>query len=99
MVRPEYDFRVIGRNLRKLRESKNLSVEDVRQYMQLGTIQAVYKWERGDGLPQADSLLALLTLYEVNDYRILFEESDSLSSLFLLKYCLRYVKYIVLLNF
>ena len=51
MVRPEYDFRVIGRNLRKLRESKNLSVEDVRQYMQLGTIQAVYKWERGDGLP------------------------------------------------
>lgn len=99
MVRPEYDFKVIGRNLKRLRESKNLSVEDVRQYMQLGTIQAVYKWERGDGLPQADSLLALLTLYEVNDYRILFEESDSLSSLFLLKYCLRYVKYIVLLKF
>lgn len=86
MVRPEYDFRVIGRNLRKLRESKNLSVEDVRQYMQLGTIQAVYKWERGDGLPQADSLLALLALYEVNDYRMLLEEGDSLSSFYLVKF-------------
>ena len=86
MVRPEYDFRVIGRNLRKLRESKNLSVEDVRQYMQLGTIQAVYKWERGDGLPQADSLLALLALYEVNDYRMLLEEGDSLSSFYLFKF-------------
>ena len=59
-VRPEYDFKVIGRNLRTLRLANHLSVEDVRDYMQLGTVQAVYKWERGDGLPQADTLIALM---------------------------------------
>ena len=47
-TRPEYDFKVIGKNLRKLRIRQHLTVEDVREYMQLGTVQAVYKWERGD---------------------------------------------------
>lgn len=80
-VRPEYDFKVIGRNLKKLRVASNLSIEEVREYMQLGTPQAVYKWERGDGLPQADSLLALLQLYNVSDFNtILKEESAELSS-------------------
>ena len=66
MVRREYDFHVIGNNLKKLRLMNNLTVEDVREYMQLGTVQAIYKWERGDCLPQADSLLALMELYKVN---------------------------------
>ena len=46
-VRPEYDFKVIGQNLKKLRLAHNLTVEDVRQYMQLGSVQSIYKWERG----------------------------------------------------
>ena len=33
--RPEYDPKVIGRNLRSLREKKNLSVNDVSKYMYL----------------------------------------------------------------
>ena len=66
MVRREYDFHVIGRNLKKLRLMNKMTAEDVREYMQLGTVQAVYKWERGDCLPQADSLLALMELYGVN---------------------------------
>ncbi|MDO4939874.1 MAG: helix-turn-helix transcriptional regulator [Lachnospiraceae bacterium] len=66
MVRREYDFHVIGKNLKKLRLMNKMTAEDVREYMQLGTVQAVYKWERGDCLPQADSLLALMELYGVN---------------------------------
>lgn len=66
MARREYDFKVIGNNLKKLRIMNNMTVEDVREYMQLGTVQAIYKWERGDCLPQADSLLALMELYGVN---------------------------------
>ena len=66
MVRREYDFHVIGSNLKKLRIMNNLTVEYVREYMQLGTVQAIYKWERGDCLPQADSLLALMELYGVS---------------------------------
>ena len=66
MVRREYDFHVIGSNLKKLRIMNNMTVEYVREYMQLGTVQAIYKWERGDCLPQADSLLALMELYGVS---------------------------------
>jgi transcriptional regulator with XRE-family HTH domain len=85
-TRPEYDFRVIGHNLKQLRMAKKLTVEDVREYMQLGSVQAVYKWERGDSLPQADSLMALLDLYNVHNFEVLIqEESVALSSSFALK--------------
>lgn len=84
-VRPEYDFKVIGNNLKKLRDARNLSVEEVREYMQLGTVQAIYKWERGDGLPQADSLIALMQLYGVTNIFSITEEGLELSSSYFLK--------------
>lgn len=79
-VRPEYDFKVIGDNLKKMHIEKHLTVEEVREYMQLGTVQSIYKWERGDGLPQADSLIALMQLYGVENITSLVEERTSLSS-------------------
>ena len=42
--RPEYDIQVIGQNLRRLREANHLTVEDVREYLCLGSVQAVYKY-------------------------------------------------------
>lgn len=78
-VRPEYDFKVIGQNLKALRLASDLSVEEVKDYMQLGTVQAVYKWERGDGLPQADTLIALMDLYGENRIDKLTEEGKMLS--------------------
>ena len=79
-MRPEYDFKVIGNNLKNLRLANHLTVEDVRDYMQIGTVQAVYKWERGDGLPQADTLIALMQLYGENRIDRLVEEGVVLSS-------------------
>ena len=61
--RPEYDIQVIGQNLRRLRETNHLTVEDVREYLCLGSVQAVYKYERGKGYPQADTMFALMELY------------------------------------
>lgn len=63
MYRTEYDPKVIGQNLKRCRKAKNLTVEQVRKYMRLGTTQAVYKWESGKSYPPADSLLALMELY------------------------------------
>lgn len=62
--RPEYDMKIIGANLKRLREKKHLSVEEVREYLGLSSVQAVYKYESGKGYPQADTLLALMELYE-----------------------------------
>lgn len=86
-VRPEYDFKVIGNNLKRLRLANGMTVEEVREYMQLGTVQSIYKWERGDGLPQADSLIALMQLYGATNIRMLTEESTELSSLSFLTKC------------
>lgn len=66
--RREYDLKMIGRNLKRLREERHLSVEDVREYLCLGSVQAVYKYEAGRNYPQADVLMALLELYEA-DFR------------------------------
>lgn len=60
---------IVGKNLKRLREAKNLSVDDVREYLRLGSVQAVYKYESGKSYPQADTMFALMELYgaTVND--------------------------------
>lgn len=80
--RPEYDMKVIGQNLKRLRESKNLSVDEVREYLCLGSVQAVYKYEKGKSYPQADTMFALMELYEADLHDIIndFEEGEQPSS-------------------
>ena len=63
MRRREYDMALIGRNLRRLRKARQLTVEEVRDYLCLGSVQAIYKYEQGKGYPQADTMFALMELY------------------------------------
>ncbi|MDE7273464.1 MAG: helix-turn-helix domain-containing protein [Lachnospiraceae bacterium] len=69
--RPEYDAKLIGRNLKRLRIAKKLSVEEVRRYLGLGSVQAVYKYEAGKSYPPSDAIFALMQLYEADLYDIL----------------------------
>ena len=63
--RPEYDLKVIGRNLRRLRKEHHYTAEEIRDFLQLGSVQAVYKYERGLSYPQTDAMFALMELYDV----------------------------------
>ena len=74
--RPEYDMRQIGRNLRRLRERKNLTVEQVREYLCLGTVQAVYKYETGKSYPQTDTMFALMELYDADLYDVIGKSNE-----------------------
>lgn len=75
--RPEYDMKVIGENLKRLREAKSLSVKDVQEYLRLGSVQAIYKYENGKGYPQVDTMFALMELYEANLSDIIYKyETD-----------------------
>ena len=38
--RPEFDQETVGANLRRLRKANKLTVEEVRQYLMLGSVQA-----------------------------------------------------------
>lgn len=83
--RPEYDMKVIGENLKRLREAKHLSVDDVREYLCLGSVQAVYKYEKGKSYPQADTMFALMELYDADLYDIVRrQEEDLVSSSYIL---------------
>lgn len=88
ICRPEYDMKVIGQNLRRLRIAKNLSVDEVRQYLCLGSVQAIYKYERGKGYPQADTMFALMELYgaDMSDIVMNHEEDEKSSSVSLADY-------------
>ncbi len=84
--RPEYDMQVVGKNLRRLRQKKHLTVDQVREYLCLGSVQAVYKYEKGLSYPQADTMFALMELYGANLYDITREhEEDERSSSFFAK--------------
>ena len=74
--RPEYSLTKTGERIRKLRKQKRISVEQIRRYLQLESIQAIYKWENGKCFPQADNLLALAKLFEVSPFGILVEQSN-----------------------
>lgn len=72
--RREYDMKLVGRNLKRLRENKKLSVEDVREYLGLGSVQAIYKYEAGRNYPQTDVLFALMELYEADFRELICEQ-------------------------
>ena len=79
---PSVDVVATGKRIKYLRESKGLKVEQISDYMGFTGPQAVYKWQRGDCLPDISNLLALSRLFEVTieDILIECEESDELSS-------------------
>ena len=86
MTRPYFDPVLSGKKMRSIRKSRHLSVEQVREYMGFESVQSIYKWERGECYPQADTLIALSILYRVNPVE-LFEEGAPAPS-----YCFHFLK-------
>ena len=74
--RPEYDPKVIGKNLKRLREAKNLSVNEVSEYLRTSK-QAVYNYESGRRYPQSDTMFALMELYEADLHDIIDEHAEA----------------------
>ncbi|OUZ13257.1 helix-turn-helix transcriptional regulator, partial [Bacillus pumilus] len=52
----------LGQQLKKFRESQNLSQEDVAKKIGV-TRQAVYKWENDKSYPDIDNLIILSEFY------------------------------------
>lgn len=52
-------------NIRRLRQTKGLSVRDLQQFFGFEEPQAIYKWQRGQSLPTVDNLYALSALLDV----------------------------------
>lgn len=63
---PILDARATGERIRELRNDRHLKVEDVARFMGFESVQAIYKWQRGDSLPTVDNLYALSRLFETS---------------------------------
>ena len=62
---PVIDLPATGDNIRRLRQSRGLSVRDLQRFFGFEEPQAIYKWQRGQSLPTVDNLFALSTLLDV----------------------------------
>ncbi len=96
---------VIGENLRRLREEKHLSVKYVKEYLRLGSVQAIYKYESGKGYPQADTMFAMMQLYGANIDDIVskheikvcdFKEDGQRPSSFVFIDCIQFVMFCII---
>ena len=62
---PIIDKKKTGIKLRLLMAERGLTVKDIQQYLQLGSVQSVYHWLNGLSLPTVDNLYALSHLFQV----------------------------------
>lgn len=76
MRRPYFDIEASGARMKQIRTKQNISVKEVVEYMGFESTQAVYKWEAGKCLPQADNLVALAILYRVSPMELLVEDGQ-----------------------
>ena len=74
---PVIDLAATGRNIRRLRLEKRLTVRDLQGYFGFEQPQAIYKWQSGKSLPTADNLLALSVLLGVPMEQILVFRNNS----------------------
>ena len=73
---PCIDMVATGKQIRALRRAQGLRVEDVSDYMGFTGPQAVYKWQRGECLPDVVNLLALSRLLKTPMENILRERQE-----------------------
>lgn len=59
---PTIDMEETGKRIRQIMEQKKLSVKDVKQYLNLSSVQSIYHWLNGKSLPTVDNLYALSEL-------------------------------------
>ena len=53
---PIINMEQTGKQIAELRKNANLTVNDIKEALALTTVNAVYKWQRGQTLPTLDNL-------------------------------------------
>lgn len=63
------DLVATGKRITEIRKAKGFKVSDISDYMGFENPQAVYKWQRGDSLPDLENMVRLMNLFEIHDFR------------------------------
>ena len=62
---PKVNLKATGANLRRLMEGKGITAKDVKEYLNLSSVQSVYYWWNGTNMPTVDNLYALSRMLQV----------------------------------
>ena len=62
---PVIDKQKTGIKLRRIMDQRGLTVKDVQQYLNLGSVQSIYHWLNGISMPTIDNLYALSELFQM----------------------------------
>ena len=63
---PTINLRETGVNLHKIMDKRGITPKDIKEYLNLGSIQTVYNWCNGLNMPTIDNLYALSQLLHVS---------------------------------
>ena len=74
MLVPVIDMRLTGQNIASLRVKRGISVREMQHMLGFTTPQSIYKWQRGETLPNIDNLVALSCAFSVPIEEILVSE-------------------------
>lgn len=70
------DMEKTGEKIRELRRQSNLSVRELQEMLGLTSPQSIYKWQRGEALPNVDNLVVLAEIFGVMLEDILIMEGS-----------------------
>ncbi len=59
------DMTATGINIKSIREAKGYTVKDIQEAFGFASVNAIYKWQKGESLPSIDNLLALSIMFDV----------------------------------
>lgn len=62
---PTINLRETGINLHRIMDKRGITPKDIKEYLNLGSIQTVYNWCNGINMPTVDNLYALSQFLKV----------------------------------
>ena len=62
---PTINLRETGVNLHRIMDKRGITPKDIKEFLNLGSIQTVYNWCNGLNMPTIDNLYALSQLLQV----------------------------------
>ena len=62
---PTINPRETGVNLRRIMDKRGITPKDIKEFLNLGSIQTVYNWFNGLNMPTVDNLYALSQFLQV----------------------------------
>ena len=63
---PIINLKETGINLHRIMDKRGITPKDIKEFLNLGSIQTVYNWCNGQNMPTVDNLYALSQLLRVS---------------------------------